>query len=519
MSFKIKFALISVSDKTGLDVFAKFLHESGVQIITTGGTAKFLRDLKIDVVEVSDYTGFPEIMDGRVKTLHPKIHGGLLALRENKKHREQAESQGIKGIDMVVVNLYPFAETVKKGAKPEECIENIDIGGPSMIRSAAKNHKYVAVVTDPADYAAVITEMRAENNAIGEPLAKKLAAKAFAKTAGYESAIASWFARAQADKDDFPPVVNFSATRREILRYGENPHQKAALYETSDGGGIAAADQVQGKELSYNNICDADAALELVAEFKDPTAVIVKHANPCGVASGRSLAEAYEKAFDADPVSAYGSIIALNKEIDAKTAEAISKIFVEVIIAPSISEETKEIFARKKNLRLLLAKLPDAARKEIQVRNISGGFLLQSRDGESVQEKELKVVTARAPKPQEMRDMLFASAIAKHVKSNAIVLAKNLGTVGIGAGQMSRVDSVRIAAWKGTDKEGNNKALGAVMASDAFLPFADGLILAAEAGVKAVIQPGGSIRDEEVIKAADEHEIAMVFTGRRHFKH
>jgi len=517
MSFKIKSALISVSDKTGLDKLALYLQKSGVKIISTGGTAKYLRDLKIAVTDVSDYTGFPEIMDGRVKTLHPKIHGGLLGLRDDKKHLAQAAAQGIEGIDMVVVNLYPFAETVKKGASPEECIENIDIGGPSMIRSAAKNHKFVAVVTDTADYETVIAEMEAEKGRVTEALARKLAAKAFALTAAYDSAISTWFSR---DKgEDFPAIVNFVATRAEILRYGENPHQKAALYR-SGGRGIASANQIQGKELSYNNICDADAALELVAEFKEPTAVIVKHANPCGVASAASLAEAYEKAESADPVSAYGSIIALNKEIDAATAEKMSHIFVEVIIGPAISEEAKAILARKKNLRLLITgELPTATRKEMQIKNISGGFLLQERDAENVKERELKIVTDRVPTKAEMKDMMFAFAISKHVKSNAIVLAKNMMTVGIGAGQMSRVDSVRIASWKGTDKEGNNKALGAVMASDAFLPFADGLILAAEAGVKAVIQPGGSIRDEEVIKAANEREIAMVFTGRRHFRH
>ncbi len=514
MSNKIKSALISVSDKTGLIELARFLESQGILILSTGGTAKHLRDEGIEIKDVSDYTGFPEIMDGRVKTLHPKIHGGLLQVRTDKKHQEQAEKNKIPPIDMVVVNLYPFEETVRKGAKFSDCIENIDIGGPSMVRSAAKNHEFVTVVVDPDDYKAIVEEMKASGGVVSNETKRKLAAKAFSRTAAYDSAISQWFAGEIDEK--FPTTFAFSGIRKEVMRYGENPHQKAALY-TSKGKGIATAKQLQGKELSYNNICDADAAMELISEFSEPACVIIKHANPCGVATDKSLTKAYEKALACDPVSAYGSIIAFNREIDKETAETLSKLFVEVIIAPKVSKAAEEIFAKKKNMRLLVEEIPDKARKEFLVRNVSGGFLLQERDAENISEGDLKIVTERKPTNKEVADMLFAWTVCKHTKSNAIVFAKDNMAVGVGAGQMSRVDSVKIATMKA--KEHKHSVEGCVMASDAFLPFADGLILAAEAGIKAVIQPGGSIRDEEVIKAANEHGVAMVFTGKRHFRH
>ncbi|MFZ2981786.1 MAG: bifunctional phosphoribosylaminoimidazolecarboxamide formyltransferase/IMP cyclohydrolase, partial [Sphingobium sp.] len=471
---------------------------------------------------------FPEMMDGRVKTLHPIVHGGLLAVRDNPEHVAAMDAHGIGAIDLVVVNLYPFAATVAKGASREDIIENIDIGGPSMVRSAAKNHESVAIVTDPTDYARLIAEMSEKSGATSYDFRRLLAAKAYAATAAYDSMIASWFAFAD-QGTMFPQSLSVASTLSTTLRYGENPHQSAALYLPTGPGakGIAQAVQVQGKELSYNNYNDADAALELVSEFRDgpPTVVIVKHANPCGVASGETLIEAYEAALACDSVSAFGGIIALNRPLDGATAEAISGIFTEVVVAPSADDAAKEIFARKKNLRLLLTgDLPDPARTGLAMKSIAGGILFQSRDNGRVTREMLKVVTERQPTEQELTDCLFAWTVAKHVKSNAIVYAKGGSTAGIGAGQMNRLESARIAAWKAKDaaeKAGWNtpRTIGSAVASDAFFPFADGLLAAVEAGATAVIQPGGSIRDDDVIAAANEAGLAMVFTGMRHFRH
>ena len=519
MSSKIKTALISVSDKDGIVEFAKFLNKSKIDIISTGGTAKTLRDNKIDVRDITELTGFPEIMDGRVKTLHPKVHGGLLGVRNSADHKKAMDKHDIIPIDLLVVNLYPFEETVAKGGTLEDCIENIDIGGPSMIRSAAKNHEFVTVVTDPSDYKEVQKEIK-KSGSTSKALRKKLAAKAFARTGAYDSAISAWFAKEQGET--FPDTLNISLQRESIMRYGENPHQQAALYkDASNIPSVVTAEIIQGKELSYNNISDTDAAYELVCEFDEPAVAIIKHANPCGVAVGKDLSEAYKKALACDPVSAYGGIFAFNKKLDGKTAELLSKLFVEVIIAPDADKKAKDIIAKKKNLRLLLTgAIPDKKRDNLMVKSVSGGLLLQERDKEILNEKDLKVVTKRKPTKQELKDLKFAFVICKHVKSNAIVLAKDEASVGIGAGQMSRIDSSRIAAWKAKETaESVEDARGSVLASDAFLPFADGLIAAAENGVTAVIQPGGSIRDDEVIKAADEHNIAMIFTGIRHFKH
>ena len=518
----IKRALLSVSDKSGLVELGKALAAKGVDLVSTGGTAKALRDAGLAVRDISDLTGFPEMMDGRVKTLHPKVHGGLLAVRDNAEHIASMEEHEIGAIDLVVVNLYPFAATVAKGAARDEIIENIDIGGPSMVRSAAKNHASVAIVTDPADYALV---------ASGETdlaTRRTLAAKAYAATATYDGMISQWFAFAD-QQQAFPDVLALTANKREELRYGENPHQSAALYIPAGphANGIAQAEQVQGKELSYNNYNDADAALELVSEFRDgpPTVVIVKHANPCGVASADTLLDAYKAALACDSVSAFGGIIAVNRPLDADTAQAMSEIFTEVVAAPAASDDAKAIFAKKKNLRLLLTgDLPDPARGGLQVKSIAGGYLVQARDNGRIARDALKTVTKRAPTPQELDDCLFAWTVAKHVKSNAIVYAKDGSTAGIGAGQMNRLESARIAAWKAKDaaeKAGwaTPRTIGSAVASDAFFPFADGLLAAVEAGATAVIQPGGSIRDEEVIAAADEAGLAMVFTGMRHFRH
>ena len=518
----IKRALLSVSDKSGLVELGKALAAKGVDLVSTGGTAKALRDAGLPVRDISDLTGFPEMMDGRVKTLHPKVHGGLLAVRDNQDHVASMEEHEIGAIDLVVVNLYPFAATVAKGAARDEIIENIDIGGPSMVRSAAKNHASVAIVTDPADYALV---------ASGETdlaTRRKLAAKAYAATATYDGMISQWFAFAD-QQQAFPDVLALTANKREELRYGENPHQSAALYIPAGphANGIAQAQQVQGKELSYNNYNDADAALELVSEFRDgpPTVVIVKHANPCGVASADTLLDAYKAALACDSVSAFGGIIAVNRPLDADTAQAMSEIFTEVVAAPSASDEAKAIFAKKKNLRLLLTgDLPDPARGGLQVKSIAGGYLVQARDNGRITRDALKTVTKREPTTQELDDCLFAWTVAKHVKSNAIVYAKDGSTAGIGAGQMNRLESARIAAWKAKDAAdkagwGTPRTIGSAVASDAFFPFADGLMAAVEAGATAVIQPGGSIRDEEVIAAADEAGLAMVFTGMRHFRH
>jgi phosphoribosylaminoimidazolecarboxamide formyltransferase/IMP cyclohydrolase len=520
---KIRRALISVYDKTGLVDFARFLAGTDAEILSTGGSAKLLRDSGIAVTEVSDHTGFPEILDGRVKTLVPQIHGGLLGRRDDPKHVAQMEEHKIAPIDLLVSNLYPFEATVAKGASYEETVEEIDIGGPALTRAAAKNHADVAVVTD----ASQLAELRAEIEATGgTSLAtrKRLAAAAFARTASYDTAISAWFA--QKLEQDFPPRLAIAGVLKQTLRYGENPHQQAAFYtDGTNRAGIATATQVQGKELSFNNLNDTDAAFECVVEFEAPSIVIVKHANPCGVATAEDLSAAWDLALRCDPVSAFGGIIAANRKLDAAAAERISAIFTEVVIAPDADEDAKAIFARKKNLRLLLTGgLPDAASPGQVIRSVSGGFLAQSRDAGRVAESTLKVVTKRAPTATEMQDLLFAFRVCKHVKSNAIVYAKGGATVGIGAGQMSRVDSARIAAWKSAEAAkaaGLEAPLahGSVVASDAFFPFADGLQAAAAAGATAVIQPGGSMRDNEVIAAADEAGLAMVMTGMRHFRH
>lgn len=523
----IKRALISVSDKTGLVAFAKSLSEHGIELISTGGTASTLRLAGLAVTDVSEITGFPEIMDGRVKTLHPKIHGGLLNVRANLEHQGAKLKHAIDDIDLLVVNLYPFEETIAKGAGWDEAIENIDVGGPAMIRAAAKNHADVAVVVDPADYATIIEELTRHGKSTTLATRKKLAAKAFGRTAAYDSAIANWFNGQLGEMT--PDYFTIGGKRQSNLRYGENPHQTAAVYKTSDTRkGIVDAKQIQGKELSYNNINDADAALEAIREFsnaKHAACVIVKHANPCGVALGDRLMDAYRKALACDPTSAFGGILAFNQRLDGATAEDIAKLFTEVIIAPEADEDARRILAAKKNLRLLL--LPDLARSSppaLVVKSISGGLLVQSSDTNLGGELELKVVSKRQPTPAEMSDLRFAFKVAKHVKSNAIVFAKYEATVGIGAGQMSRIDSTRIAVRKSLDAAqalGLETALakGAVLASDAFFPFADGIEAAAEAGATAIIQPGGAMRDDEVIQAADAAGLAMVFTGVRHFRH
>jgi phosphoribosylaminoimidazolecarboxamide formyltransferase/IMP cyclohydrolase len=525
---RIRRALLSVSDKSGLAELGATLARHQVELISTGGTARALREAGLAVKDISEITGFPEMMDGRVKTLHPKVHGGLLAVRDDPAHAAAMEAHGIGAIDLVVVNLYPFAQTVGRGAPRDEIIENIDIGGPSMVRSAAKNHAHVAIVTDPADYPELGRALDTNGAATSYEYRKYLAGKAFAATAAYDSAIAQWFAFAD-QGEMFPDTLPLTMRRGDTLRYGENPHQKAALYLPMGphGGGIAQAVQVQGKELSYNNYNDADAALELAAEFAGagPTCVIVKHANPCGVATGRSLVQAYEAALACDPVSAFGGIVAVNEPLTREAAEAISSIFTEVVIAPEADEAARQLFSRKKNLRLLLTgALPNAHRPGLQLKSIAGGYLLQSRDNGRIGPDELKVVTRRAPTEQELLDCLFAWKVAKHVKSNAIVYARDGATAGVGAGQMNRLESARIAAWKARDAAeragwAEPRTIGSAVASDAFFPFADGLLAAVEAGATAVIQPGGSIRDEEVIGAADEAGLAMVFTGMRHFRH
>ena len=524
----VRRALISLSDKTGLEDLAAGLARHGVELVSTGGTAARLRELGHAVRDVADLTGFPEMMDGRVKTLHPNVHGGLLARRDDARHMAAMDAHMIAPIDLVVVNLYPFAATVASGADRDTIIENIDIGGPSMIRSGAKNHAFVVVVTDPADYAELLAELDTNGGTTALTLRKSLAAKAFATTASYDAAIATWFASVDLGQK-FPPLRAMASRLVMPLRYGENPHQQAALYVSAGphASGIAQAQQVQGKQLSYNNLADANAALELVAEFCDgpPTVVIVKHANPCGVASGDSLRAAWDAALACDSVSAFGGIVAVNRPLDRATAEAISHIFTEVVVAPGADEGARELFAAKKNLRLLLVdSLPDPARAGQTVSVIAGGILHQDRDNGRVTRDMLKLVTRRAPTEQEISDCLFAWTIAKHVKSNAIVYAKDGVTTGIGAGQMNRRDSARIAAIKAQEAAESNgwdapRTLGSAVASDAFFPFADGLIAAVEAGATAVIQPGGSIRDAEVIAAADEAGLAMLFTGMRHFRH
>ncbi|MFN6935106.1 MAG: bifunctional phosphoribosylaminoimidazolecarboxamide formyltransferase/IMP cyclohydrolase [Tsuneonella sp.] len=524
----IRRALLSVSDKDGLAALGSTLADAGVELVSTGGTARSLRDCGLEVRDVSDVTGFPEMMDGRVKTLHPMIHGGLLAVRDNPDHAAAMEAHDIGAIDLVVVNLYPFEATVMRGAERDEIIENIDIGGPSMVRSAAKNHQYVTIITDPADYDELLAELAAHNGATSLAFRRKMAAKAFAATAAYDSMISQWFAFAD-QQQLFPDMLAVNGRRVAELRYGENPHQKAALYTPvgPHGKGIAQAEQLQGKELSYNNYADADAALELVAEFagQDPAVVIVKHANPCGVAQRSTLLEAWNEALHCDDVSAFGGIVAVNVPLDGPTAEAICEIFTEVVVAPDADDAAKAAFAKKKNLRLLLtAELPDPRRGGLAIKPITGGLLVQTRDNGAITQADLKVVTKRAPTEQELKDCLFAWTVARHVKSNAIVYARDGATAGIGAGQMNRRDSSRIAAMKAAEaaeKFGwtESRTKGSAVASDAFFPFADGLLAAAEAGATAVIQPGGSIRDEDVIKAADEAGLAMVFTGMRHFRH
>jgi phosphoribosylaminoimidazolecarboxamide formyltransferase/IMP cyclohydrolase len=519
-------ALISVSDKAGLVDFAGKLAASGTELVSTGGTSRALAEAGLKVTDVSALTGFPEMMDGRVKTLHPKVHGGILAIREDKAHAEAMQAHAIAPIDLVVVNLYPFEATVAKGAGFEDCIENIDIGGPALIRAAAKNHNDVAVVVDPADYEAVLQEI-ATHGGTTLALRRLLAAKAYARTAAYDSAISGWFAGQT--NQDAPIWRSFGGKLIERLRYGENPHQSAAIYATPERRfGVVSGRQVQGKELSYNNIADTDAAFECVAEF-DPkrtaAAVIVKHANPCGVAEGKSLLAAYKKALACDPVSAFGGIVALNRTLDAEAAAAIIEIFTEVIVAPEATEDAIKLIAARKNLRLLLTGgLPDPRARGLTFRSVSGGMLVQTRDHSVVDDLELKTVTRRKPAPEELADLKFAFRVAKHVKSNAIVYAKDGATVGVGAGQMSRVDSARIAALKAREAAqaaGLKEPLtiGSSVASDAFFPFADGLLAVVEAGATAVIQPGGSMRDDEVIAAANEKNIAMVFTGVRHFRH
>jgi len=524
----VRRALISLSDKSGLDALAAGLARHGIEIVSTGGTAAKLREGGANVRDISDLTGFPEMMDGRVKTLHPKVHGGLLGVRDNPEHSAAMAEHDIAPIDLVVVNLYPFLDTVMSGADRDTIIENIDIGGPSMVRSAAKNHAHVAIVTDPDDYAELLAELDANDGSTSLALRKKLAAKAYALTAAYDSTISQWFAFAD-QQQRWPETWTRASTLKMPLRYGENPHQQAALYLPVGPAarGVAQAEQVQGKELSYNNLNDANAALELVSEFRnaEPTVVIVKHANPCGVATRGDLLDAWKEALACDSVSAFGGIVATNRPLDAATAEAIAAIFTEVVVAPDADEAAKAIFAKKKNLRLLLTgELPDPARGGQTMAVIAGGILVQDRDNGIVTRDQLKCVTKRQPTEQELADCMFAWTVAKHVKSNAIVYAKDRVTAGIGAGQMNRRDSARIAAIRAREAAEANgwpepRTVGSAVASDAFFPFADGLLAAAEAGATAVIQPGGSIRDDEVIAAADEAGLAMLFTGMRHFRH
>ncbi len=524
-SHTITRALISVSDKAGLVELAKQLAGYGVEILSTGGSAEKLRQAGIKVIEVGDYTGFPEMMDGRVKTLHPRIHGGLLQRHDREEHQKAAHEHNIPPIDLLIVNLYPFRATVAKGADFETCIENIDIGGPAMVRAAAKNHDFVAVVTDPAQYDELLAEMKTRNGGTSLSFRKKLAAAAYAHTASYDSAVSAWFARQLGE--EYPDTLTLAATKRQSLRYGENPHQSAAFYVADSSRiGLASAIQIQGKELSYNNLNDTDAAFELVSEFTDqPAIAIIKHANPCGVAVGKDLISAYRLALACDPVSAFGGIIACNRPLDGETAKAIAELFAEVIIAPDLDNDARDALAAKKNLRVLLTRaMPDPKGADKVVKSVAGGFLVQTRDNVVLDRAQLKCVTKRQPTEAEMRDLIFAFTVGKHVKSNTIVYAKDGATVGIGAGQMSRVDSARIAARKAEDVAAAEKLAaprtrGSVAASDAFFPFADGLLTVAEAGASAVIQPGGSMRDAEVIEAADKAGLAMVFTGIRHFRH
>jgi phosphoribosylaminoimidazolecarboxamide formyltransferase/IMP cyclohydrolase len=518
----IRRALISVTDKSGLAAFARALAERGVELLSTGGSAQVLREAGVPVKDVAEHTGFPEILDGRVKTLVPQIHGGLLGRRDLPSHLVQMEQHGIAPIDLLVVNLYEFEATAASGANYADCVETIDIGGPALLRGAAKNHESVTVVIEPGQYATVLEEVAALGGT-RYATRRAFAAAAYARTAAYDAAIAAWFAAQLGER--FPERLTVAGTLRQTLRYGENPHQQAAFYVSGARSGIATARQVQGKELSFNNLNDTDAAFECVAEFEAPTVVIVKHANPCGVASAADLGLAWDLALRCDPVSAFGGIIAVNRTLDEALAERIGSLFTEVIIAPDATEAAQAVLARKKNLRLLLAGgVPDPVAAGISVRSVAGGLLAQTRDAGRVTTADLKVVTRRSPSEAELADLRFAFRVCKHVKSNAIVYARDQATVGVGAGQMSRVDSARIAAWKGAEaakSAGLEQSLtvGSVVASDAFFPFADGLEATIAAGATAVIQPGGSIRDAEVIEAADAAGVAMVFTGMRHFRH
>lgn len=527
---KIQTALISVSDKSRLVDQATALSKQGVRLLSTGGTFRALQEAGLEVTEVAAVTGFPEMMDGRVKTLHPAIHGGLLADRDIEHHMVSMDEHNIPKIDLLIVNLYPFEETVASGADYDTCVENIDIGGPAMIRAAAKNHKHVAVCIDADSVEKLLGDMEQHGGATCPKFRKKLAAKAYARTAQYDAAISNWFAEQLSIKT--PDFIAQGGELRQTLRYGENPHQSAAFYTSGKSRpGVATARQIQGKELSYNNINDTDAAFELVAEFgaqeegAKPAVAIIKHANPCGVAQADTLIEAYKAALACDPVSAFGGIVAINGMLDGATARAISKVFTEVVIAIDMDTEALNILSKKKNVRVLITGgLPDPSEPAFTMRNVAGGFLLQDRDNGHVPVEELKVVTKRQPTDAEMSDMLFAWSVAKHVKSNAIIYVKDGSTAGVGAGQMSRIDSARIAARKADDAQAaagwdEPRTKGCVCASDAFFPFADGLLHAAKAGATAVIQPGGSIRDDEVIAAADEAGLAMVFTGMRHFRH
>jgi len=524
---KIRTALLSVSDKTGIIELAQALVSQGVRLLSTGGTHKAIAAAGLSVTDVSDVTGFPEIMDGRVKTLHPTVHGGLLAIRDDQEHAAAMKEHGIEAIDLAVINLYPFEEVRAAGGDYPTTVENIDIGGPAMIRASAKNHAYVTIVVDPSDYPALIEALRSNEGQTVYAFRQKLAAKAYARTAAYDTAISNWFAEAL--DIEIPRYRTIGGVLKEEMRYGENPHQSAGFYVTGENRpGVATARLLQGKQLSYNNINDTDGAFELIAEFapeKAPACAIIKHANPCGVATGQTLKDAYLRALACDSTSAFGGIIALNQLLDGETAEEIVKLFTEVIITPEVSDEAKAIIATKKNLRLLVTGgLPDPRSRGITAKTVSGGLLVQTRDNGMIEDIDLRVVTKRPPSERELEDMKFAYKVAKHVKSNAIVYAKDGQTAGIGAGQMSRVDSARIAAIKAEEAAkasgwAEPMTKGSAVASEAFFPFADGLLSAIAAGATAVIQPGGSMRDDEVIAAADEHNVAMVFTGMRHFRH
>ena len=521
MKVKIKTALVSVSDKTGLEELVHCLAKHNIQIISTGGTSKAIQELGVNVSDVSSITNFPEMMDGRVKTLHPNIHGGLLAKRDNDAHKNSQKEHGIQDIDLVVVNLYPFEETINSDSNEEKCIENIDIGGPAMLRSAAKNHQFVTVVTDTNDYQGLISELNKNDGSTTLEFRKKLAAKTYATTAQYDTLISNWFL-----KDNNELKTNFlsPSTLSSELRYGENPHQSAGIYKSSfQKSGIPYANLIQGKELSYNNINDADAALQLIKEFdsKESVVAIIKHANPCGVACGQSLVDAYEKAFSCDKTSAFGGIIAVNQTLDEDTAKKIIEIFTEVIIVPDITEGAKKILQGKNNIRVLVINNMNDSKINYSFKSIEGGILVQSNDNKEIKDSDLKVVTKIQPSKEQRSDMLFAFKVCKHVKSNAIIYVKNKKTIGIGAGQMSRVDSAKIASQKNSEMKQTkeNSLKDSIVASDAFFPFPDGLLVTISSGATAVIQPGGSIKDAEVIKAADEAGISMIFTGTRHFKH